>query len=86
MEYRTAVFRMELRTYEPFQCRYLDYFDQTGFRVDARAFHAGCFIFILKIIVELITVAVAFLYVFGLVGLVPMCIHMHPDAWCHPCW
>lgn len=70
VQYRTAIFRMELCTDKPFQSRDFNDFYQIRFRVDTYTFHAGSFISVFIIIVELIAMAVTFLNMFLSVSLI----------------
>ena len=54
VQYRTAVFRMELSADKPLQCRDLNDFHQIRFGVDTHAFHTGSFVLSLIVIVDVI--------------------------------
>ena len=70
VQYRTAIFRMELCTDKPFQSLDFNDFYQIRFRVDTYTFHAGSFILVFIIIVELIAMTVTFLNVFLTISLI----------------
>ena len=67
MQYRTAVFGMELGTDKPLQCGYFDNFYQIRFGVYTHTLHACCFVGLLEAVVEFVAVAVTLLDMLGTV-------------------
>ena len=57
------VLGMELSADEPFQSWYFHYLDEVAFRVSSHALHTVTFVFGYVTVVELVAVAVTFLYV-----------------------
>ena len=70
MQYRTAVFGMELGTDKPLQCGNLNNFHQVRFGVYTHTLHTCCFVGILEAVVELVAVTVTFLDMLGTICLV----------------
>ena len=63
MQHRRLVLWVELRTDVPFERRNLYYLNQVALRVASHAHHAIALKLLLKVVVELITMTVTFLYV-----------------------
>ena len=64
LKHSALVFRMELSAYEPLQARNLHYLHKVALGIASHALHAVAFVFSDVLVVELVTVTVAFLYVF----------------------
>src|SRR5574344_209226 len=61
---RTGIFRMELCADIPFQSRYFNDFHQVTLRITTYTLHSCLFILLFIIVIEFITMTVAFLYMF----------------------